>query len=199
MREQCPADDDGGEHAQHYARWQGSLRSPAPRSPPSVSANQYKIPDVMSVETLLSRIADHARLNPMLIEENRGRPARISSFILSNIKMFASTAMPMERIAAATPERVNVTGKHLEYRNEHEGVDQKRGPRDHTRHPVVEDHEHEHESQAYHSRSDALLQRVRSENRVDVPLLNERDGNRQASRLQQERNLANSLDREIRP
>ena len=41
---------------------------------PSVSANQYRMPDVISVETLLSRIADHARLKPMLIEESSVRP-----------------------------------------------------------------------------------------------------------------------------
>ena len=50
------------------------------------------------VEMLLSRIAGQARPNPTSIEEASVRPMRTSSFIRSNIRILASTAIPMERM-----------------------------------------------------------------------------------------------------
>ena len=80
---------------------------------PNCSENQYKIAHVINVDTFPSLIAGQALLNPMLIEDNIVRPALNSSFILSKINMFASTAIPMDRIAAATPDRVKVIGNIL--------------------------------------------------------------------------------------
>ena len=80
---------------------------------PSVSANQNRMAHVMRVDTLLSRMAGHARLNPMFVAESRVLPALSSSLIRSNIRILASTAMPMDRIAAATPASVSVTSKVL--------------------------------------------------------------------------------------
>ena len=80
---------------------------------PSVSANQNSIAQVISVEKLPSLMAGQARLKPMFIDVSSVRPARSSSFIRSNIRMFASTAIPTERMAAARPDSVRVTGKIL--------------------------------------------------------------------------------------
>ena len=65
---------------------------------------------MIMVDTLLSRIAGQARLNPTSIDEARVRPMRISSFILSNMRMLASTAMPMDSMNPPMWDRVNVTG-----------------------------------------------------------------------------------------
>ena len=51
------------------------------------------------------------------IEDNNVLPAFSSSFILSNISIFASTAIPMERIVAATPDNSNVTPINLNKAN----------------------------------------------------------------------------------
>ena len=51
--------------------------------------------------------------NPTVIELNEFLPASNSSLIISDIKIFASTAKPIERIKAAAPERVKVTGNTL--------------------------------------------------------------------------------------
>ena len=64
---------------------------------------------MIRVETLLSRMAGHARLKPMLMADTRVLPLRSSSFMRSNISMLASTAMPTESIVAATPDSVRVT------------------------------------------------------------------------------------------
>ena len=52
-------------------------------------------------------------MNPTFIDVNNVRPDRNSSFIRSKIKMLASTAMPTDKIAAETPDRVKVTGINL--------------------------------------------------------------------------------------
>ena len=52
---------------------------------------------------------DQARLKPASIAGPSVLPARISSFIRSKMRMLASTAMPMDRMNAATPASVSVT------------------------------------------------------------------------------------------
>ena len=68
---------------------------------------------VISVDTLLSRIAGHALLKPILMALMSVRPLRNSSLRRSNISTFASTAIPTESIVAATPDSVSVTGSSL--------------------------------------------------------------------------------------
>ena len=67
----------------------------------------------MIVDRLPSRIDGQARSNPELIAANSPRPARSSSLVRSAIRMFASTAKPNERITAAAPDSVKVTGTNL--------------------------------------------------------------------------------------
>ena len=86
---------------------------PCTMEAPKVSANQNKITQVIKVDTLPSLIAGQALLNPTFIDVNNVRPDRNSSFIRSKIKMLASTAMPTDKIAAETPDRVKVTGINL--------------------------------------------------------------------------------------
>ena len=84
---------------------------------PNVSANQNNIAHVINVDTLPSLIAGHARLKPMFIEDNNVRPALSSSFIRSNIRIFASTAIPIESIVAATPDNSRVIPINLNIAN----------------------------------------------------------------------------------
>jgi hypothetical protein len=72
--------------------------------------NQKRIMQVISVETLPSRIAGQARLKPASIEALSVLPDLISSFILSKIRTLASTAIPMESMKAAMLAMVRVTG-----------------------------------------------------------------------------------------
>ena len=65
---------------------------------------------MISVETLLSRMEDQARSKPCSIACGRARPWRSSSFMRSNTRMFASTAMPTESTKPAMPASVIVTG-----------------------------------------------------------------------------------------
>ena len=69
-----------------------------------------RIPLTIKVLRLLSLIDGHARLNPSSIAKPKIRPLRNSSFILSKIKMLASTAMPTLKIKPAIPASVKVTG-----------------------------------------------------------------------------------------
>jgi hypothetical protein len=72
--------------------------------------NQNRIMQVIRVETLPSRIAGQARLKPASIAALSVLPDLISSFNLSKIRTFASTAIPMESIKAAMLAMVRVTG-----------------------------------------------------------------------------------------
>lgn len=72
--------------------------------------NQNKIKQVIMLEILESLIEGQALANPSSIEVPSGLPFFNSSLVLSNIKTLASTAIPMERIKPAIPERVKVTG-----------------------------------------------------------------------------------------
>ena len=58
---------------------------------------------VIAVHMLESKIAVNARLNPASIAALRVFPLRSSSLRRSNIRMLASTAIPMDMIKAATP------------------------------------------------------------------------------------------------
>jgi hypothetical protein len=75
--------------------------------------NQNKIIEVMIVERLLSRIDSQALQKPSRIASSRVLPEESSSFILSKIKMFASTAIPIVRMNPAIPAAVNVTQSSL--------------------------------------------------------------------------------------
>ena len=79
--------------------------------------NQYKIIEVIILEALESRIDIQARENPSSTAAPRFRPARSSSLIRSNIRIFASTAIPMERINPAMPAAVRVTPRSLNMRS----------------------------------------------------------------------------------
>src|SRR3989344_3235376 len=72
--------------------------------------NQYKITEVIRLETLESRMEVQARRKPSAIAVSSDLPERSSSFILSKIKIFASTAIPIERINPAMPADERVTG-----------------------------------------------------------------------------------------
>ena len=72
--------------------------------------NMIKIKQVIKVLKLLSRMDGQARLKPSLMALASGRPFKISSFILAKIKMLASSAMPTETMAPASPAKVKVTG-----------------------------------------------------------------------------------------
>ena len=83
------------------------------RLAPNLCPNQKSIALVIKVETLLSLMDVHALLNPISIAEVNVRPNLNSSFILSKIRMLASTAIPIERMKAATPASVKVMGTSL--------------------------------------------------------------------------------------
>ena len=83
---------------------------PWTRPAPSLSPNQKSIAAIMRVVMFPSRIAGHARLNPISIADPKPHPPRISSLIRSKINTFASTANPNESTNAAIPERVRTTG-----------------------------------------------------------------------------------------
>src|SRR3989344_1503423 len=72
--------------------------------------NQNKMIAVMIEEMFESLIESQALENPSCRESWIFLPFFNSSFVLSKIKMFASTAIPMERINPAIPAAVNVTG-----------------------------------------------------------------------------------------
>ena len=57
---------------------------------------------------LESLIDGHALLKPSSMADNLEDPLFISSLILSKIKILASTAMPIERINPAIPDKVIV-------------------------------------------------------------------------------------------
>ena len=68
-------------------------------------------------EILASRIDAHARLNPVSTDAYRFFPFLISSFIRSKIRIFASTAIPIEIMNPAIPADVKVTGINLKRYN----------------------------------------------------------------------------------
>ena len=70
----------------------------------------YKIQQVMSVEVFESRIELQAREKPISNDDFTDFPDRNSSFIRSNIKMFASTAIPTESTNPAIPASVRTIG-----------------------------------------------------------------------------------------
>ena len=88
---------------------------------PNVRANplimlvpiQKRMPAVIKLEMLESLMESHARLKPSETADCKFFPFFNSSFILSNIKMLASTAMPTDRMNPAMPAAVKVTGMSL--------------------------------------------------------------------------------------
>ena len=80
-------------------------------------ATKNKIAQTIKELKFESRIEGHALLNPSSIDYAKLFPDFISSFILAKIKIFASTAIPMERINPPMPAKVNVTGINLNIDN----------------------------------------------------------------------------------
>src|SRR3989344_5608375 len=70
----------------------------------------YKMAAVISEETFEAQIEDQALLNPKSKARVLFLPQRISSFILSKIKILASNAIPIDNINPAIPAKVSVTG-----------------------------------------------------------------------------------------
>src|SRR3989344_196238 len=71
---------------------------------------KYKIPAVISEEILESLIEDQARLKPSSNACLLVLPHLLSSFILSKIRILASTAIPTDKINPAIPDNVKVIG-----------------------------------------------------------------------------------------
>ena len=78
---------------------------------------KYRITQAKTVVIFESKILVNALSKPELIAVNKFRPALNSSFVLSKIKMLASTAIPTDRMKPAIPARVNVTGTILKIEN----------------------------------------------------------------------------------
>ncbi len=64
----------------------------------------------MMVERFESRIEGQARWKPARKAACTERPQRSSSFMRSKIRMFASTAIPVDNRKPAMPGNVSVTG-----------------------------------------------------------------------------------------
>ena len=75
--------------------------------------NQKRIIAVIILEMFESRIENQAREKPVETASRTVLPERISSLTLSKIRMFASTAIPIEIINPAIPAAVKVTGNNL--------------------------------------------------------------------------------------
>ena len=78
---------------------------------------KYKIAQVIIVVIFESKILVNALSNPELIAVNNVLPAFNSSFVLSKIKILASTAIPIDKIKPAIPASVKVTENTLNKAN----------------------------------------------------------------------------------
>jgi len=74
---------------------------------------QKRMMPVRMEERFESRIELHARWNPSFIASFSDFPAFNSSLVRSKMRMFASTAIPIESMNAARPAVVRVTGMSL--------------------------------------------------------------------------------------
>src|SRR3989338_7852089 len=72
--------------------------------------NPYKITAVIKDETFEAQIDDQALLKPKSKAVTLDLPHLISSFILSKIKILASTAIPTDKTKPAIPAKVRVMG-----------------------------------------------------------------------------------------
>src|SRR3989344_5038599 len=70
--------------------------------------NQNKITQVIKLETLESLMEFQALAKPSSILVPKGLPFLISSLVLSKIKTLASTAIPIDKIKPAMPDKVKV-------------------------------------------------------------------------------------------
>ena len=138
----------------------------------------------MSVDTFESRIEFQARLKPASTAGPSARPPRSSSFVRSKMRMFASTAMPTERMKAAMPASVSVTPASRNARVREDPVDDERDARDQPGHAVVDEHEHEDERDADRAREERLGQEVEAERRRDAAEADLADLQRQRAELQ---------------
>src|SRR3989338_8523481 len=89
-----------------------STPSPKTSAKPLMSdvPSQKRNTAVIMDEILESRIEGHARAKPSLMESAVLLPPRNSSFMRSKMSTLASTAIPTERMNAAMPAAVRVTG-----------------------------------------------------------------------------------------
>ena len=71
--------------------------------------NQKRIADVIKLDMFESRIEGHALPKPSVKAFFKLLPIFFSSLKRSNIKMFASTAVPIYRIKPAMPAALKVT------------------------------------------------------------------------------------------
>src|SRR3989344_2491213 len=89
-------------------------RTPSPKTSakPLMSdvRNQKRMTAVIIEEMLESRMEGQARANPSRMASAVLEPLRSSSFMRSKMSTLASTAMPTERMNAAMPAAVSVTG-----------------------------------------------------------------------------------------
>ena len=75
--------------------------------------NTVKIPAVMITDTLASVIVERARLKPASMATRMDLPEKTSTLKRSKIRMFASTATPIDKIIPAMPGKVIVALKPL--------------------------------------------------------------------------------------
>src|SRR3989344_187442 len=74
---------------------------------------QKRITEVIRLDMFESRMEGHARLKPSVTAAKISLSFFSSSLVLSKIRIFASTAIPIERINPAIPAAVKVTGINL--------------------------------------------------------------------------------------
>ena len=86
---------------------------PATMLAPGVCPNIKRMPQMIIVDRLESRMDVQARSKPAFNAASRGKPARSSSLIRSKIRMLPSTAVPMEIKKPVIAGRVKVTGSSL--------------------------------------------------------------------------------------
>ncbi len=93
------------------------MRTPRPRTSAKPLIGPvpkfHRIAHVINVHTLESKIEVKALANPVSIAARRVLPLRNSSFNRSNMRMLASTAIPMDTMYAAMPGSVSVTPSSL--------------------------------------------------------------------------------------
>ena len=88
-------------------------------------------------------------------------------------------------------------GNELEHRQHHDGVEDQRAGRHNSGHPVVGNHEQQHQSQSDQPGPQAVAQRLHPQVRVDVALLDQLQRHLQAARLQLDREGPGFLPGEV--
>ena len=89
------------------------IKSESAKPCTKLDVKKYKTAHVIIVDAFESLMDVHALRKPSSIAAACGIPFFNSSFVRSNTSMFASTAMPMDRMNPAIPESVIVIGTSL--------------------------------------------------------------------------------------